>query len=354
MVAHAWAAAVNANPMADVQSRIATISQRMAALIPAAAPGQVNGGVATYEMPAGASSFADVLATAQSPSAPDGVTDAAGAVLPVAPPSTQATGDSVVAAASKYLGIPYAWGGTDPGTGLDCSGLVQRAYADVGVSLPRVSRDQAKVGNPVASLADAKPGDLLFFEHGAVDHIGIYVGDGRMLNAPHTGSVVRVENLDQAPTSIRRVLPGVTTSYAASDPAAASQPAPLTTAALNGIFTAASRRSGVPANLLAAVATVESGDDPHAVSRSGAEGLMQLMPGTAASLGVDAMDPVQAVDGAARLLASGLKEFGSVDLALAAYNAGGGAVRRFGGMPPYAETTSYVRKVRNAMKEVAL
>ncbi len=328
--------------MAEIQSRIATISERMASLIPAAAPGRPDSGVATYEMPSSAGSFADVLATAQTPSATEPVASAG-----------QATGESVVAAAAKYLGVSYAWGGTDPRTGLDCSGLVQRAYADVGVSLPRVSRDQAKVGNPVASLAEAKPGDLLFFEHGAVDHIGIYIGNAKMLNAPHTGSVVRIEDISQVPTVIRRVLPSATTSYAAlSQPSGES--APLTTATLDGIFAAASRHSGVPANVLAAVASVESGDDPNAVSASGAEGIMQLMPSTSASLGVDPMDPTQAVEGAARLLASGLKEFGSLDLALAAYNAGSGAVRRHGGNPPYAETTAYVRKVRNAMKEVAL
>src|SRR5690348_5311818 len=66
------------------------------------------------------------------------------------------TGDAVVADAKKYLGIPYVFGSTDPGKGLDCSSLVQRAYADVGVQLPRNSWEQAKAGQPVVSLADAK------------------------------------------------------------------------------------------------------------------------------------------------------------------------------------------------------
>jgi soluble lytic murein transglycosylase-like protein len=80
---------------------------------------------------------------------------------------------------------------------------------------------------------------------------------------------------------------------------------------------------------------------------------MQLMPGTAAGLGVkDSFDPEQAVDGAARLLAGHLRQFGSTELALAAYNAGPGAVNRFGGIPPYAETQAYVPKVVQRYQEL--
>lgn len=81
---------------------------------------------------------------------------------------------------------------------------------------------------------------------------------------------------------------------------------------------------------------------------------MQLMPGTARGLGVkNAFDPAQAVDGAARLLRDHLDTFGSVDLALAAYNAGPGAVRRYNGVPPYAETQNYVRKITSNLGSVA-
>lgn len=115
---------------------------------------------------------------------------------------------------------------------------------------------------------------------------------------------------------------------------------------LVGLFEQAANRSGVPVALLAAVAKQESGFDPSAVSSAGAEGLMQLMPSTAAGLGVDAFDPQQAVDGAATLLSSYLKQYGgSVPLTLAAYNAGPGAVARYGGVPPYAQTQSYVRDI---------
>jgi soluble lytic murein transglycosylase-like protein len=116
------------------------------------------------------------------------------------------------------------------------------------------------------------------------------------------------------------------------------------------LFNAAGARHGVSPKLLAAVAKVESGYNPRAVSKVGAQGLMQIMPGTAKGLGVsNAFDPAQAVEGAAKLLARNIREFGSVDLALAAYNAGGGAVRKYGGIPPYAETQAYVPKVKAAL-----
>ncbi len=119
------------------------------------------------------------------------------------------------------------------------------------------------------------------------------------------------------------------------------------------LFEDAGRRHGVAPALLAAVADAESNYNPRAVSHAGAQGLMQLMPGTAAGLGVtDSFDPAQAVDGAARLLAGHLRQYGSTELALAAYNAGPGAVNRFGGIPPYAETQAYVPKVLQRYQEL--
>ena len=107
--------------------------------------------------------------------------------------------------AQQFLGVPYVWGGESP-SGFDCSGLVQYVYGRLGVSLPRVAADQARVGQPVASLADARPGDLLAF-HDPVDHIGIYAGNGLMVVAPKTGDVVKVQAIYDEPTAIRRVLP---------------------------------------------------------------------------------------------------------------------------------------------------
>jgi soluble lytic murein transglycosylase-like protein len=109
----------------------------------------------------------------------------------------------------------------------------------------------------------------------------------------------------------------------------------------------AARRYGLPPALVLAVVAVESGFRPAAVSPKGAQGLMQLMPGTAAALGVrDAANPEQNLDGGVRHLEALLRLYGG-DLvrALAAYNAGQGAVARHGGVPPYRETRDYVRKV---------
>lgn len=114
------------------------------------------------------------------------------------------------------------------------------------------------------------------------------------------------------------------------------------------MFKAAGARHGISPSILAAVAKTESAFDPTAVSPAGAQGLMQFMPATAAEMGVDPLDPASAIDGAARYLAQNLRQFGSIDLALAAYNAGPGAVRTHGGIPPFAETQAYVPKVLSA------
>jgi hypothetical protein len=260
-----------------------------------------------------------------------------------------ATGDAVVASAKKYLGVPYVFGGTDPAKGLDCSGFVQRAFSDLGVKLPRIAADQAKVGQAVPSLAQAKPGDLLAFGQ-PVDHIAIYVGDGKMIAAPHTGDHVKIQNVYTTPTAIRRVTATASTSVIdAVRPAGLSVASGLASVPYGNLFTQAGAKYGVSPKLLAAVAKVESNYNPRAVSPAGAQGLMQLMPGTAKGLGVDALDPAQAVDGAARMLSGLLKQFNSQPLAIAAYNAGAGAVHKYGGIPPFAETQAYVPKVQAAL-----
>jgi len=113
------------------------------------------------------------------------------------------------------------------------------------------------------------------------------------------------------------------------------------------LFREAEARLGLPRGLVEAVARVESGLNPRAVSPAGALGLMQLMPGTARVLGAsDPFDPAQNVEAGARYLRHLLDRFGgNLRLALAAYNPGPGAVERHGGVPPYAETRAYVDKV---------
>lgn len=107
----------------------------------------------------------------------------------------------------------------------------------------------------------------------------------------------------------------------------------------------AARRYGVPEDLFLRLVQQESGWRPTARSHKGAIGLAQLMPGTAAKLRVNPHDPYQNLDGGARYLAQQYRTFGSWRLALAAYNAGPGAVQKYGGVPPYKETRNYVRVI---------
>ena len=106
----------------------------------------------------------------------------------VAPPSRYG---GVVGIAMQYLGVPYRWGGASP-SGFDCSGFVMYVYAQVGVSLPHYTGAQYAMGVPV-SQSDLQPGDLVFFN--GLGHVGIYIGGGQMIHAPHTGDVVKVSSL---------------------------------------------------------------------------------------------------------------------------------------------------------------
>lgn len=260
------------------------------------------------------------------------------------------TGAAVVAEARKALGVPYVWGGNDLERGVDCSGLVQQVYRKFGIELPRLSADQARAGQPVASLAQAQPGDLIAWDNSSrnngADHIAIYIGDGQMIEAPRPGGVVQIAPVTTPPDYIRRVLPeGAPVVGGVGAVGSASGRIPAGTPYAD-LFSRAGQTYGVDPALLAAVARQESGFDPNAVSPAGAQGLMQLMPATAQGLGVrNSFDPGQAVAGAARLLHDLIDRFGQVDLALAAYNAGPGAVLRYDGIPPYPETQNYVRSV---------
>ena len=122
---------------------------------------------------------------------------------------------------------------------------------------------------------------------------------------------------------------------------------PLQLAAYGDDIRSAAKLTGVNAALLRAIIHAESGFNARALSYKGAQGLMQLMPGTASDLGVgDAFDPAENISGGARYLATLLRDYhGDVKLAAAAYNAGAGAVAKYGGVPPYAETQVYVKRV---------
>jgi cell wall-associated NlpC family hydrolase len=108
----------------------------------------------------------------------------------VAPPSTHG---GVVGVAMSQLGTPYVWAGAAPG-GFDCSGLVMWAYSQVGVSLPHSTYAQYNVGVPV-SKDQLQPGDLVFFD--GLGHVGIYIGGGQFVHAPHTGDVVKISGMGE-------------------------------------------------------------------------------------------------------------------------------------------------------------
>ncbi len=104
---------------------------------------------------------------------------------------------AAVTFAEAQIGAPYLWGGTGPG-GFDCSGLVQAAYASAGIALPRVAQDQFDAGPRVPPGEPLEPGDLVFFGTSGADvtHVGIYAGQGMMIDAPDTGATVRSEAYD--------------------------------------------------------------------------------------------------------------------------------------------------------------
>ena len=106
-------------------------------------------------------------------------------------PAPPATHGGVVGVAMQYLGVPYRWGGASP-SGFDCSGLVMYVFAQVGVSLPHSSYAQYGMGSPV-SRDQLQPGDLVFFD--GLGHVGIYVGGGSFIHAPHTGDVVKISSM---------------------------------------------------------------------------------------------------------------------------------------------------------------
>ncbi len=106
----------------------------------------------------------------------------------VAPPNVHG---GVVGIAMRYLGVPYVWGGSSP-RGFDCSGLVSYVFAQIGVSLPHSSYAQFGMGTAV-SISELQPGDLVFFT--GASHVGIYIGGGQFIHAPHTGDVVKISSL---------------------------------------------------------------------------------------------------------------------------------------------------------------
>jgi hypothetical protein len=154
-----------------------------------------------------ASAFAGALddATAATAAGGAGSTVASGSV----------TGKDVVQDALKYVGTPYVLGGESK-SGIDCSGLVQRAFADLGVKVPRLVHQQQTIGQSVPSLKDAKPGDLIVLNGG--DHVAIWMGHNTVIHAPYEGRTVSVQKAwftDKDVVTIRRVVPSEAPTAAA-------------------------------------------------------------------------------------------------------------------------------------------
>ncbi|MCU1412613.1 MAG: hypothetical protein JWR04_3320 [Rhodoglobus sp.] len=121
--------------------------------------------------------------------------------------STAVTGEGIVSAAESYEGVPYVFGGTSR-DGIDCTGLVQKALADAGITVGRSMDDQITAGTEVGKLADAKPGDLIVLDGGA--HIVIYAGNGNVIHAPYEGRTVTEQKAwfdDSDIVTIRRLAP---------------------------------------------------------------------------------------------------------------------------------------------------
>jgi peptidoglycan DL-endopeptidase LytE len=108
------------------------------------------------------------------------------------PQSRDTFGVRIVAYAKRFRGIRYVYGGTSPRSGFDCSGFVRFVYAHFGIALPHSSYGDFDRGHRV-SRSSLRPGDLVFFD--SVGHVGIYVGNGRFIHAPHSGTRVRIEQL---------------------------------------------------------------------------------------------------------------------------------------------------------------
>jgi len=120
----------------------------------------------------------------------------------VNPPTTKQTiesrGQQIANLAQRMIGKPYRYGGEDPATGFDCSGLVHYTHGAVGISVPRVSRDQYRRAKKIP-LAAAEPGDIIFFSDAVkLSHIAIYLGDGRFVHAPSSGKTVSEGRLNAA------------------------------------------------------------------------------------------------------------------------------------------------------------
>ncbi len=113
-------------------------------------------------------------------------------VVPQAPPPDGSRASQVIGIAMQYLGVPYVWGGASPSQGFDCSGLTTYVFGQIGISLPHHAATQYGYGVPV-SREDLQPADLVFFD--GLGHMGMYIGGGQFIHAPHSGDVVKISSI---------------------------------------------------------------------------------------------------------------------------------------------------------------
>jgi len=209
----------------DAIGRIAQIQATLVQLDTVTSGTATGASTAASSSTTGATDFASAL------------TQALGGAGAATSSSGGVTGADVVADAKKYLGVPYVFGGTSA-SGLDCSGLVQRVFKDLGIDVPRLVSGQGTVGTEVPSLAQAQPGDIIVCNGG--EHIVIYAGDGKVIHAPSEGrNVSLVDNwlTDSDIVTIRRVVPQASTATTASSTASASSLSSAQSDALRSLFT---------------------------------------------------------------------------------------------------------------------
>ena len=198
----------------DMVSAIQQIQSQLATLSAAPATGSTGSAAAFADALSGADGTSSTPVVSTTASADGSLIDANGV-----------TGNDVVQDAEKYVGVPYVLGG-ESSSGMDCSGLVQKTFSDLGISVPRLVHEQQTVGQSVDSLKDAKPGDLIVLNGG--DHIAIYAGNGMVVHAPYEGRTVSLQKAwftDKDIVTIRRIVPATGTatgSGAGADAAALS------------------------------------------------------------------------------------------------------------------------------------
>lgn len=243
------------------------------------------------------------------------------------------TAEAFVEKVRSYIGVPYVWGGTDPAKGLDCSGLVQTAAREVGVTLPRVTYDQQHSGVEVDGIENAKPGDLLILRNSG--HVAVYVGNGKAIHAPRPGKTVTEANVsDLGPiVTIRRVMPSAGDAPGAPVSTVNAPTAPDTAKAASRVTPSVedSDKSAAPTGVTANAAFRDNGSAVAPSPDAVAAGLVSLL----GALGNAALAQNNAASGPANRSAANPGN-PSADLAAALVGALSGAGAGTAGANPLA------------------